>query len=39
MAHGHVSPDDTALNLLFLVLNLVAKKWRMRVKERNVAKI
>jgi hypothetical protein len=39
MAHGHVSPDDTALNLLFLVLNLAAKEWRMRVKEWNAAKI
>ena len=39
MAHGHVLPDDTALNLLFLVLNLAAKEWRMRAKERTAAKI
>jgi putative transposase len=37
-ARGHFPTDDAALKLLFLVLNRVAKEWRMPARERTAAK-
>ena len=35
---GHFLHDDAVLKLLFLVLNLAAKQWRMPARERTAAK-
>jgi putative transposase len=37
-ARGHFPTDDAALKLLFLVLNRVAKEWRMPAREWTAAK-
>ena len=37
-ARGHFPTDDAALKLLFLVLNRVAKEWRMPAREWSAAK-
>jgi len=37
-ARGHFPTDDAALKLLFLVLNRVAKEWKMPAKEWTAAK-
>ncbi len=37
-ARGHFPHDDAALKLLFLVLNLAAKEWRMPAREWTAAK-
>ena len=37
-ARGHVPTDDAVLKLLFLVLNLAAKAWRMPAREWTAAK-
>ena len=37
-ARGHFPTDDAALKLLFLVLNLAAKEWRMPAREWTAAK-
>lgn len=35
---GHFPTDDSALKLLFLVLNLTAKDWKMPAREWGMAK-
>ena len=35
---GHVPTDDSALKLLFLVLNLAEREWRMPPREWAMAK-
>ena len=35
---GHFPTDESALKLLFLVLNLAAKKWKMPPREWSMAK-
>jgi len=37
-ARGHFPHDDAALKLLFLVLNLAARRWRMPAREWTAAK-
>jgi putative transposase len=37
-ARGHFPTDDAALKLLFLVLNRIAKKWKMPAREWTAAK-
>jgi putative transposase len=37
-ARGHFPHDDAVLKLLFLVLNLAAKEWRMPAREWTAAK-
>jgi putative transposase len=37
-ARGHFPTDDAVLKLLFLVLNLAAKEWRMPTREWTAAK-
>jgi putative transposase len=37
-ARGHFLHDDAVLELLFLVLNLAAKEWRMPAREWSAAK-
>jgi putative transposase len=37
-ARGHFPTDDAVLKLLFLVLNLAAKEWRMPAREWTAAK-
>jgi putative transposase len=37
-ARGHFPHDDAVLKLLFLVLNLAAKEWRMPAREWSAAK-
>jgi hypothetical protein len=37
-ARGHFPTDDAVLKLLFLVLNLAAKAWRMPAREWTAAK-
>jgi putative transposase len=37
-ARGHFPRDDAVLKLLFLVLNLAAKEWRMPAREWTAAK-
>ena len=37
-ARGHFPTDEAALKLLFLVLNLAAKEWRMPAREWTAAK-
>ena len=37
-ARGHFPTDDAVLKLLFLVLNLAAKEWRMPAREWSAAK-
>ena len=37
-ARGHFPSDDAATKLLFLVLNLAAKQWRMPAREWTAAK-
>jgi putative transposase len=37
-ARGHFPTDDAVLKLLFLVLNLIAKEWRMPAREWTAAK-
>ena len=37
-ARGHFPHDDAVLKLLFLVLNLAAKEWKMPARERTAAK-
>jgi transposase-like protein len=37
-ARGHFPTDDAVLKLLFLVLNLAAKEWRMSAREWTAAK-
>ena len=36
-ARGHFPTDDAVLKLLFLVLNLAAKAWRMPAREWTAA--
>ena len=37
-ARGHFPTDDSAMKLLFLVLNLAAKEWKMPAREWAMAK-
>jgi putative transposase len=37
-ARGHFPTDDAVLKLLFLVLNLATKEWRMPAREWSAAK-
>jgi putative transposase len=37
-SRGHVPNDDSALKLLFLVLNLAQKEWTMAPREWSLAK-
>jgi putative transposase len=37
-ARGHFPTDDSAMKLLFLVLNLAAKDWKMPAREWAMAK-
>ena len=37
-ARGHFPTDDAVLKLLYLVLNLAAKEWRMPAREWTAAK-